>query len=195
VTVTRHLLGIVIASSLITAVTGPASAQGLPSPLPGAQPTAAPPVQLQIVIARTRGDKKISSMPHVLTVKPDDVRNPWSRLRVGAQIPIPNAAPPAGATVTPSAFSFKEIGTSIDATANAQPDGRYQVNLSISETSVYGEGSEPQNLKGGAIPVLRSYQSTNSVFLRDGQTSQFTAGTDPLTGDIVRVDVTLTVPK
>jgi hypothetical protein len=193
--VTRQFFGIALATSLMTVVAATAGAQD-PQAIPGGKPvTAAAPVQLQIVISRTRGDKKISSMPHVLTVRPDDVRNLWARLRVGAQIPIPNAAPPAGATVTPSAYSFKEIGTSIDATANAQPDGRYQVNLSISETSVYGEGSEPQNLRGGAIPALRSYQSTNSVFLREGQTSQFTAGTDPLTGDIVRVDVTLTVPK
>jgi len=39
------------------------------------------------------------------------------------------------------------------------------------------------------------YRSDVSFFLRDGQTTPLTAATDPVSGDIVKVDVTLSVVK
>jgi hypothetical protein len=43
--------------------------------------------------------------------------------------------------------------------------------------------------------ALRTFQVSNSVVLRDGQTRQFTAATDRVSGEIVRIDVTLRVVK
>ena len=44
-------------------------------------------------------------------------------------------------------------------------------------------------------PVLRTFSSDATLFLRDGQTAQLVVATDPLNGDVLKVDVTLTVVK
>ena len=41
--------------------------------------------------------------------------------------------------------------------------------------------------------VFRSFDSDNTLVLRDGQTRQYVAAADPVSGETIRVDVTLTV--
>jgi hypothetical protein len=45
----------------------------------------------------------------------------------------------------------------------------------------------------GGSPSFRSFRAINSMVLKDGQTAQFTTATDKVTGETVRIDVTLTV--
>ena len=45
------------------------------------------------------------------------------------------------------------------------------------------------------LPVIRSFRASNNVVLKDGQTRQFTAAADRITGEVVKVDVTLKVAK
>jgi hypothetical protein len=68
-------------------------------------------------------------------------------------------------------------------------DARYKVEIGISDTSVM-ERRGPEG-----VPTLRSFVTNNSVVLKDGQSAQFTAAADKNTGEIVKVDVTLTVDK
>ena len=58
----------------------------------------------------------------------------------------------------------------------------------------------PQGVGAGltqstSLPVIRSFRASNNVVLRDGQTRQFTAAADRITGEVVKVDVTLRVAK
>jgi hypothetical protein len=43
--------------------------------------------------------------------------------------------------------------------------------------------------------AFRSFTMTNSMLMRDGQTVQFATATDKVTGETIRVDVTLSVVK
>jgi hypothetical protein len=65
------------------------------------------------------------------------------------------------------------------------------VGISVDDSSVYGDEQAgiPKN------PSFRSFRTVNSMVLRNGETFQFTAATDKVTGETVRVDVTLTVLK
>ena len=45
----------------------------------------------------------------------------------------------------------------------------------------------------GEQPVFRSFQSSNTMILRDGQSVQYTAAADRISGESIRVDVRLTV--
>jgi hypothetical protein len=45
------------------------------------------------------------------------------------------------------------------------------------------------------IPAFRSFTSSFNLLLKDGQTAQHTAATDPISGEVIRVDVTLNVLK
>ena len=71
-------------------------------------------------------------------------------------------------------------------------------------------GSSQQTITGSgaftrivvAMPGARNYYeltvpsgTTTPIILRDGQSTQFTTATDKLTGEVVRVDVTLSVVK
>jgi len=54
-----------------------------------------------------------------------------------------------------------------------------------------------QTAKGGvaAAPTIRTFTSSFSLLLKDGQTAQHTAATDPVSGEVLRVDVTLAILK
>ena len=43
--------------------------------------------------------------------------------------------------------------------------------------------------------MIRNFEAENTLVLRDGQTRQFTAAADRVTGEVVKVDVTLKVAK
>jgi hypothetical protein len=45
------------------------------------------------------------------------------------------------------------------------------------------------------MPVFRKFSSTNMLVMRDGQTREFTAATDRVSGEVVRIAVTLRVVK
>jgi len=44
-------------------------------------------------------------------------------------------------------------------------------------------------------PIFRSFRTTNTLLLRDGESAEFTAATDRITGDTIRVTVSLAVMK
>jgi hypothetical protein len=156
------------------------------------------PLDVQIVISRFQGEKKISSLPYALAVNAND--REVSRLRMGANVPVPAMvapkANPAGPTgPMPGPVSYRDIGTNIDCTAKATADGRFQVFISVEDTSVYTNIKDANTPTVGDMPVFRSFRSTNTLVLRDGQSRQFTAATDRISGEVVRIDVTLKVVK
>ncbi|HEY7285933.1 MAG TPA: hypothetical protein VH497_10845 [Vicinamibacterales bacterium] len=150
------------------------------------------PLKVQVVIARYQGEKKISSMPYLLTMNVGQ----HSNLRMGTQIPVSRTsvdsrAGDGKAPPPPDAIQYRDVGTNIDCSATALDDGRFQVGISVDDSSVYGDEQAgiPKN------PSFRSFRTVNSMVLRNGETFQFTAATDKVTGETVRVDVTLTVLK
>ena len=163
------------------------------------------PLELQVVIARYQGDKRISSLPYVLSMKSSIVSRDFrpgtaASLRLGSRVPIRTqvltpAAEGKPASTTNS-VSYENVGTNIDAGASALEDGRFEVTITINESSVV---TDPQDLKAtpgsDSYPVFRSYQSTNTFFVKEGQTTQFTAASDRVSGEVVRVEVKLTVVK
>jgi hypothetical protein len=95
-------------------------------------------------------------------------------------------------------IQYRDVGTNIDCGVSPmQDDGRYHVVITIDDTSVYGDA--PVNAAANAPPPgnpsFRSFRAQDSMTLKDGQTAQFTTATDKVSGEIVKVDVTLTVVK
>ena len=67
---------------------------------------------------------------------------------------------------------------------------------SFTEAQPGTEDSSIAETRGtGSVPTLRNFSTQNTVVLRDGQTMQFTAAADKTTGEVVKVDVTMTVEK
>ena len=156
------------------------------------------PVQVQIVISRYDGDKKISSTPYSVSARPGSPRGAQLRLMTSVPIASPTLAPSDDSKEKPVAFfNYRDIGIQLDFNVQGpHEDGRYEVTTTISESSLATGPSRPTASSIVAAPALvRSYTSQNTQVLRNGQTSQYTAATDPVSGEVVRVDVTLTVPK
>jgi hypothetical protein len=167
------------------------------SPAPAAPPKTAAespspravgvPLRVQVVLSRYEGERKVSSLPYALVVNamPEGMRA-LSNIDMTAKVPVPSASP--------GPPTYHDIGTKISCYAVLVPDGRYQVSVTVSDTSVYGDGQTP---KLGStlpdIPSFRSFGTSETVTLKDGQTAQFTAATDKLSGETTKVDVTLSV--
>ena len=193
----RGLLRIFLLTAAATAVDGP----NLGHAQEKATASAAKPIvplSVQIVIARYQGDKKIASLPYTLAVNSGD--GEFARLRMGAEVPVQTFSGPPEIDGKPTPFTgpvqYRKVGTNIDCMATVLGDGRFRLQISIEESSIVMDGqSAPDVLKLQKAPVFRSFQLNNTAILRDGQSVQFTAATDRITGEVVRVDVTLTVVK
>jgi hypothetical protein len=185
--------------ALVFALACPAAApaQDKPAPAPAkAAPAAVIPLKVQVVVSRFQGEKKISSLPYMLSVNAGSK----ATLRMGAQVPIPPPpmkGPDGNAMPAVGPVQYRDVGTNIDCTVmRPTDDGRFQIELMFDDSSVYGEGLAPgSNTPPAGNPSFRSFRASDSLMLKDGQTAQFTTATDKVSGDVIKVDVTLTVVK
>jgi type II secretory pathway component GspD/PulD (secretin) len=116
------------------------------------------------------------------------------QLRMGAQVPVPttNIGKDAGPV---QSFTYRDIGTNIDCSARTLDDGVFQLRLNVEDTSVYTNAQDTAIPAVGQMPVFRTFRSTNTLVLRDGQTRDFTAAADRVNGEVIRIGVTLRVAK
>ena len=168
------------------------------APRAQAPPTAPPgsdtPIQVQVVVSRYQGEKKISSLPYSLSVNTDSRK---TSLRMGAEVPIVMATTPAAARgekpAPPSpSYSYRAIGTNIDCSVIAAAGNQFKLTLEIEDSSVYPD-EQPRAPKG--VPMFRSFKLSNTLLLKDGQSTQLTSAADKVSGEVLKVDVTLTVVK
>ena len=181
------------------------------APKPGPVPfkSAGPliPLKVQIVITRYQGDKKVSSLPYELAVNANDgAIDPMgryssyniARLRMGAQVPVATLAAPKDSPVQGpmGPVTYKDVGTNIDCYAYSIEGGRFSVNVSIEDSSVYSDGQTAQGApKLNDIPSFRSFKSNSTLLLKDGQSTEFTAAADKISGEVTKIDVTVAVVK
>jgi len=156
------------------------------------------PLKVQIVISRYQGEKKVSSLPYTLAVNADLNK---TSLRLGSQVPVVTTSFTQGNAekkdVNPlQSYTYREVGTNIDCSVHTLPDGRFQLDIVLDDSSVYStDRTERTPVLIGNVPSFVSFRSTNSVILKDGQSMQYTTATDKTTGEVTKVDVTLTVLK
>ena len=53
----------------------------------------------------------------------------------------------------------------------------------------------PQTVAGGTAARYLTFRSNNRLTMRDGQTIQYAVATDTVTGQVVKLDVTMNVVK
>ena len=161
---------------------------------PPAQVPVITPLKLQVVITKYDGEKKMSSLPYSLSLGSNDAA---TTLKIGTQVGVPTVSSTISdgrlsSQNTQVAYTYYDVGIQIDCRAVTTADGRYRLDLSITDKSLYPDQAQTRT---SAIPTLRSFASNSSIVLRDGQTTQFSTATDRVTGEVFRVDVTLTVDR
>ena len=190
-----------LALCLVTTAAPSALAQTEPGATAQSAPRAAVtqvPLKVQLVVSRYAGEKKVSNIPYTLSVVAND--NDKTRLRMGVDVPVPTTVFKGGGpntTIPQTSFNYRSVGTNIDCTARSADGGLFKLNLAVSDTSIFvpdKPGSATPNPVEG-VPAFRSFTSTFNVLLKDGETAQHISATDPVSGDVLRIDVTLTVLK
>lgn len=158
------------------------------------------PLTVQVVFSEYEGDKKISSLPYTVPVNAvHRGRGESGQVRMGIRVPV---ATGSGEEGKPRAFQYMDIGTNIDCWAVASVGGQFNLHLSVERNSIYtGSEGKPVEWKStdrltiAAQPIVRHYRASMELQLKDGQTVQRSVATDPLSGRVLKVDVTLNVVK
>ena len=163
-----------------------------PSPTPNAAATITP-LKVLVVVSRHQGEKRISNMPYTLSVNAigDLTHNTSSHanLRMGAQVPVtmmmmtnvPKDAPQGGP------IQYKDIGTNIDCNVMALEGGRFRLDITIDDASVYPDEQNISAVGAKASPAFRQFRASDSMVLKDGGTAQFTTATDKVNGETIKV--------
>lgn len=159
--------------------------QSRPAPQPPGPPV---PVRVQLVLSRFEGEKKISSMPYTLHLIAND--REMTRLRMGVEVPVATGSAERGVT-------YRSVGTNIDARATAAPGGGFRLEVTVNESSIRMTEDQKgsMGIASQSMPAFRNFTGNFTILVRDGQAAQYTTATDPLSGEVLKVDATLTVLK
>jgi hypothetical protein len=186
----------VLASGVLAVAQQPASTPEEKPPAPASarseQPKALVPLKVQIVLSRFKGEKKIGSLPYVIGVAAND--RTATSLRLGIEAPIGRRT---------GAINYRSVGTNIDCRAESIAGDSYKLAITVEDLSVLPEATPTAAEQGTAkppslaedMPAFRSFKSTFIAVLRDGQTTQYTSAVDPISGEVMKIDVTLNVAK
>jgi hypothetical protein len=161
--------------------------------------TSGTPVRVQIVLTEFDGSRKISSLPYSIDILGGAIsRAEFAHLRYGVRVPIAIASGSNGG----NSITYQDVGTNIDCRAIQREDGTYRLDIttersSVSTASPNGTETEwkPGNSRPSEQPLIRAFRDNFSVVVKDGQTVEGTSAVDPITGHVLKVNVTLTVLK
>jgi len=182
----------------------PLAAQDKPQPA-GAAPAAsnAPrptPLKVQLTLTRFVGDKKISSIPYMLGVLTNAQK---TSLRMGVQVPVVTTVfgskTEGGSAGTPqSSYTYRDIGTNIDCLASDLGSGLFSLAITVEDSTIHldrtPESAEDKKILRD-VPAFRSFRASFAMVLHDGQTMQYASATDPISGEVMKVDVALALAK
>ena len=157
------------------------------------------PIKVQIVFTDFEGDKKTKSLPYVMYVNAPDsteLRAGWTKFRIGSRLPI---------YVGKNEMQYMDVGTNVDARAANTGDGHILLQLILERSWVEGEISVPVMKSDSSSsdpssghfqePIIRGFKSELDMKLRDGQPVESTVATDPISGKVVKVEISFTVVK
>jgi hypothetical protein len=159
------------------------------------------PVKVQIVFTEFEGDKKVKSLPYALYINAPDapeLKPGWVKLRVGSRVPIYTGG-------TKENMTYLDVGTNIDARSAYAGEGRLLLYLRIERSWVEGGVSVPVTKVDGSAsetssghfqePIVRQLVLEFDLKLREGQSVESATATDPISGKVLKVDVSFAIVK
>lgn len=159
------------------------------------------PIKLQVVFAEFDGEKKVKSLPYAVyhnTTHGNLLQADFTKLRLSTPVRIPQGA---------NNYRVIDLATNLDCRAVRYDDGHFLVQLSAERFWV-----EEETINAGRMPsvsvqnspspedqskqaVVRNVRIDVYLLMRDGQTVETVAATDPITGRVFRIDATLNILK
>jgi hypothetical protein len=183
------------------------SASSVPNP-----ETLAPSTQLRVsvVISRYEGERKVASTPNtfLLAAYPRETpasKHPKAELKMGVEVPIPvttfaPASGEKGGTLAPAtSFQYRNVGTNIQCRAREIGGGVFEIELWLETSTVYA-GAEKKDVAyeaqaPGGRTMFRTFNVMLNPLLRDGESVETVASADPVTGEVVKVNVSMAIVK
>ncbi len=153
------------------------------------------PLKVQVVISEYEGDHKIASLPYNFFVSANE--NPRGSVRMGLRVPVQVG----GKDPSNPQFQYMDVGTNIDCLARSVEGGRVKLDLTVERSSLYTASGKksldwtPGDPSLGAQPIVRQTKMTSNFPIRDGETVQAAMSTDPVSGRVLKVDVTVNIVK
>ena len=152
-------------------------------------------LKVTVAISRWSGDKKVGNSPYILMVVPSwgaraerGMEGEATSLQMGSDYPLGvNTTIVEGKPVT--GMSYKALGTNIRITGKPADDGRYTLYVMVQDTQV--DKPAANNMP----PSFQTFRADNRLTMKDGQTLQYTMATDAISGQVLKLDVTLNVLK
>jgi hypothetical protein len=158
-----------------------------------ARQTETTPLKILVTVTEFEGDKKVKSLPYTMIVVADG-RPPKSIVKIGSRVPV-YAGKEYG-------MQYVDIGTNIDCQASRTKDNKFDIRLILERSWVEGNvtvavdpATSLQSSGQFPEPILRQFKSELSLTLRDGQTLESSFATDPLSGKVFKMEVSLNILK
>ncbi len=172
-------------------------------------------LKIQTVISEHEGEKKIANLPYTFFLRAGEggPASPWTKVRMGSRVPVATGSfqtggGPGSGAVSPlvnTQFQYIDVGTNIDARAVTTDSGSYDLSLNLERSWVEGDVLLPGDKQGSTSPeansrefrqpIIRQFKTELVLTMRDGQTIQTTQATDPLSGRVLTITVTMNVVK
>lgn len=158
------------------------------------------PVKVTVVFTEFDGDKKTKSLPYTVYINAPDaseLKSQWVKMRVGSRVPVYTGGSTGNMT-------YLDVGTNIDARAAHTPEGHFLLYLNLERSWAEGYTLVPVQRPPEQIdphagsfqePIIRNFRSELDLKLREGQTLESTMATDPVSGKVMKVEVSLSAVK
>jgi len=92
-----------------------------------------------------------------------------------------------GGTLT---TTFKNAGVTAGVSVTSLPDGEYRLDARFEDSSPLGSGGGVTGIRAADNPILTVVKAHSRLRVREGETVSFARAVDPVTGEVVQVDVT-----
>jgi hypothetical protein len=175
-------MGVWTVAALIAVTSGAVAQESKDAKPAGVEETAGPRLLIRFLETRQRGEKTTTVQPCILMLHTGDKA---AQVFVGTQVALRTSD-----KGTPTVI-FKNAGVYAQVRAQALPDGRYRLEARFEESSVLAASSGETTPSNGGNPILQVVKGESVVVLREGETAPFASAVDPVTGDVVRVDVAI----
>src|SRR5262249_53807781 len=149
------------------------------------------PLKVSITFSEFEGDKKVKSLPYT-TIVIADGRTPKSVVKMGSRVPIYTGK---------EEFQYLDVGTTINCQASRTKDNEFDLRLLLDRSWVEGnvttavDPATSHTSGNFPEPIVRQFRSELSLTLRDDQTVESSFATDPLSGKVFKVEVSLNIVK
>ena len=134
----------------------------------------------------------------IVITAPDWKSGGFVKLRVGSRVPVYTGG-------TAGSMTYLDVGTNMDARSAYTGEGRLLLQVKIERSWVEGGVSVPVAKSDGSAseissghfrePIIRNFTSELDLKLREGQSVESIMATDPLSGKVLKIDVSFTIVK